>query len=218
MEFEFKFLHMLQEIHNPVLDKFMLFITKLGDIGFIWLFISVVLIAISLCLEYKCKNGETNYKKYDGLKLKYMGLMIIIAIAIEVFTVNVCLKNLIDRQRPFMVDESIKLLITASGSSFPSGHTGASFAAAVSIFICNKKAGVAALVLASLIGFSRMYLFVHFPTDILGGIVVGSICAVVAKFIMDKFIYDKFLVKDKRKDHIDVWLNIYRSNKTKLYS
>lgn len=202
MKFEFKFLHMLQELHNPVLDRIMLFITRLGDIGFIWLFISVVLIVISLYLEYKVKNGETIYKKYDALMLKYMGLMMIIALVLEVFTVNICLKNLIDRQRPFMVDESIKLLTIVSGSSFPSGHTGASFAAAVSIFLCNKKAGGAAFILASLIGFSRMYLFVHFPTDILGGIIVGSICAVVAKLIMDKVIKERLISNGKRNDHI----------------
>lgn len=199
MKFEFKFLHMLQELHNPVLDRIMLFITRLGDIGFIWLFISVVLIVISLYLEYKVKNGETIYKKYDALMLKYMGLMMIIALVLEVFTVNICLKNLIDRQRPFMVDESIKLLTIVSGSSFPSGHTGASFAAAVSIFLCNKKAGGAAFILASLIGFSRMYLFVHFPTDILGGIIVGSICAVVAKLIMDKVIKERLISNGKKK-------------------
>jgi undecaprenyl-diphosphatase len=66
-------------------------------------------------------------------------------------------------------------------SSFPSGHTSSAFAAAVSIFLTKKKMGTIAIILASLIAFSRMYFFVHFPTDILGGIVVGIICARIVR-------------------------------------
>ena len=179
----------------------MIFITKLGDVGFIWLLISIVLIFISMILEYKSKKEKltTNYDKI--LKLRYMGLTMIIALILEVFTVNICLKNIVNRPRPFQVDESINMLITASGSSFPSGHTGSSFAAAVSVFLYNKKAGIAALVLASLIGFSRMYLFVHFPTDVIGGVVVGIICAFLARKILSKLFS---FINEKRKDHMSI--------------
>lgn len=201
MKFEFELLYAIQGIHSKLLDNLMIFITKLGDVGFIWLLISIVLIFISMILEYKSKKEKltTNYDKI--LKLRYMGLTMIIALILEVFTVNICLKNIVNRPRPFQVDESINMLITASGSSFPSGHTGSSFAAAVSVFLYNKKAGIAALVLASLIGFSRMYLFVHFPTDVIGGVVVGIICAFLARKILSKLFS---FINEKRKDHMSI--------------
>ena len=69
-----------------------------------------------------------------------------------------------------------------------SGHSAASFAAAVSIFVMHKKEGAAALILACLIAFSRLYLFVHFPTDVLAGIAVGFICAFLAAKIQNGFL------------------------------
>ena len=82
-----------------------------------------------------------------------------------------------------------KLLVAAPKDySFPSGHSAASFAAAVSIFVMHKKEGAAALILACLIAFSRLYLFVHFPTDVLAGIAVGFICAFLAAKIQNGFL------------------------------
>ena len=76
------------------------------------------------------------------------------------------------------------LIAVPKDYSFPSGHTFASFAAAVSVFLYYKKAGTAAIILAFLIGFSRLYLFVHFPTDVLAGFVIGVMIALLCvKFI-----------------------------------
>ena len=87
------------------------------------------------------------------------------------------------------IDEQVKLLVAAPKDySFPSGHSAASFAAAVSIFVMHKKEGAAALILACLIAFSRLYLFVHFPTDVLAGIAVGFICAFLAAKIQNGFL------------------------------
>ena len=89
------------------------------------------------------------------------------ALCIDVIVCNGILKNLFARTRPFDVNEAVQLLITAPKDfSFPSGHTAASFAA-------EKKLWKVSLVLAVLIAFSRMYLYVHYPTDILGGVLVG---------------------------------------------
>ncbi|MBR5859170.1 MAG: phosphatase PAP2 family protein, partial [Clostridia bacterium] len=74
--------------------------------------------------------------------------------------------------------------------SFPSGHSSASFASAVAIFMSNKKLGMPALVLASVIAFSRLYLYVHFPTDVLCGALLGSLCGVLG-FILVKKAYKK---------------------------
>lgn len=76
-----------------------------------------------------------------------------------------------------------------SDSSFPSGHTSASVAAAVAIFTLNKKWGIPAVVLAVLIGVSRLYLTVHFPTDVIAGLLLGIIYGIGAYFITSKLIY-----------------------------
>ena len=105
------------------------------------------------------------------------------------FRFNLVLKPLAARPRPCWIDEQVKLLVAAPKDySFPSGHSAASFAAAVSIFVMHKKEGAAALILACLIAFSRLYLFVHFPTDVLAGIAVGFICAFLAAKIQNGFL------------------------------
>ena len=69
------------------------------------------------------------------------------------------------------------------------------FAASFTIFLNHKKEGLAAMVAASLIAFSRMYLFVHFPSDILGGIVLGILTAFAAKWLSDKFVKNRLATK-----------------------
>ena len=101
---------------------------------------------------------------------------------------NGVIKNLVARPRPFQAfDGEIVLLIPPPGEySFPSGHTLHSFAAAVTIFLHNKKAGAAALLLAALIAFSRLYFFVHFPTDVLAGMVLGTLAALLVYALAKK--------------------------------
>lgn len=163
---ELDFLYALQDLHRSWLDAAMIFITTLGDGGIVWILASLVMI----CVKRTRKCGI--------LVLVTMGLCLIFG--------NLLLKNLVARPRPFTIDPSIPLLIPAPGEySFPSGHTMHGFAAAAMIFLHNKRIGAAALFLAALIAFSRMYLFVHFPTDILGGIAVGILAAVLV-FVIDK--------------------------------
>ena len=112
-----------------------------------------------------------------------------IALILDLILCNLVLKPLAARPRPCWIDEQVKLLVAAPKDySFPSGHSAASFAAAVSIFVMHKKEGAAALILACLIAFSRLYLFVHFPTDVLAGIAVGFICAFLAAKIQNGFL------------------------------
>ena len=107
-----------------------------------------------------------------------------IALILDLILCNLVLKPLAARPRPCWIDEQVKLLVAAPKDySFPSGHSAASFAAAVSIFVMHKKEGAAAL-----IAFSRLYLFVHFPTDVLAGIAVGFICAFLAAKIQNGFL------------------------------
>ena len=87
---------------------------------------------------------------------------------------NVILKPLAARPRPFEVNMGVRLLIEAPKDfSFPSGHTGASFAAAAALFFVGSRGWIPAAVLAALIGFSRLYLYVHYPTDVLAGALLG---------------------------------------------
>ena len=89
---------------------------------------------------------------------------------------NLILKNLVARERPCWIDSDILMLISIPEDySFPSGHTLASTISTVILMQEDKKLGIPAVILAVLIAFSRMYLFVHFPTDILGGLLLGLV-------------------------------------------
>ena len=159
MEWEFSILYALQEIHNPVLDQIMLFITSLGDAGWFWIAIGVV------CLIFK--------------KHRKMGLQLLLSMLGTLILGNLIIKNLVARPRPCDIDAAVTLLISRPhGHSFPSGHSINSMAAAVALFLNNKKIGVPAIIIAALIGFSRLYLFVHFPTDVLAGFVIAVLVAI----------------------------------------
>ena len=171
LDWEFPFLYWLQSIHNPVLDAIMTFITKLGDDGLFWIGIGIV------CLVLK--------------KHRRAGLQVLLTMLVTFIVGNLILKNLFHRARPFNCTgvefDMANLLIPEPGEySFPSGHTMNGFAAAFALFFNNKKLGIPALVLAGLIAFSRMYHFVHFPTDILAGFCVGFGAAIMMNFIFDK--------------------------------
>ena len=168
MVWEFSFLYFLQNLHTPALDKIMLFFTKMGNIGLPWLAIAVIL----LCFK----------------KTRPCGIAILISLLFKELIGNLMLKNLIARDRPCWIDTTVPLLIKAPSSySFPSGHTFDGFAASVSVFLYNKKSGIAAIIVAAIIAFSRMYLFVHFPTDVLASVVLGTLVAVVVHYFVEKY-------------------------------
>lgn len=143
---------------NYIFDMIMPFITSLGNMGLIW-----IMIALRLIFSKKHRD---------------VGVMIIASLIVTSIIGEGILKNLIQRPRPFIDIQTAHLLISRPTSySFPSGHTASSFAAAGIIFSTLKKFRIHAVILASLIAFSRMYLFVHYPSDILGGILLGMICS-----------------------------------------
>lgn len=157
---DFDILYFIDKLHNPILDKIMIFITNLGNAGILWILIAIIL------LFFK--------------KTRKCGILMGISMLCGVIIGNGILKHLVARQRPCWLDTSIPLLIpNPTDYSFPSGHTLASFEAAIMIFLHNKKWGSVAILGALVIAFSRMYLFVHFPTDILGGMILGTIISII---------------------------------------
>lgn len=154
------FLMFLQEaVRNPLLDGFFTFVTKLGDAAFIWIVAAVVLLAN----KKHRKEGEA----------------VTLALVIGFIITNVLLKNIVARPRPYTVLEGLKILIDApSDYSFPSGHTCSSFGAALAMLsLSDRRLGIAACVLAVLIAFSRLYIGVHYPTDVLAGLLIGAFSA-----------------------------------------
>ncbi len=179
---EFSVLNWIQEtFKSPFMDKFMTYVTMLGDAGLFWIICAVI------CLCFK--------------KTRKMGLTVGMALIIGLIIGNGFLKNVFFRTRPYdcagyeAMRDSL-LVEKLHDGSFPSGHTLASFEAAVAIFMYKKPLGAAALVIASLIAFSRLYLFVHFPSDVLAGSVLGALFAVVSFYII-KALYDKYDLENR---------------------
>ena len=154
------------------LDFIMPLITLLGDAGIFWIAMAVVMLF---------------FPKY-----RKIGLSMGISLLIGLLLCNVTLKPLVGRIRPYDYQlenfgVQIKLLIEAQHDfSFPSGHTIASFEAATALMIRNRKLGIPAMVLAVLIAFSRLYLYVHYPTDVLASVVLGIGIAFLGCFLVDK--------------------------------
>ena len=177
-QIDLNILDFIQGLRTPFLDNFFSFVTHLGDKGMVWIALTLIL----FCFK----------------KTRKWSVMMAISLIIGTLLGNIILKNVIGRVRPFIEVPAMKdMLIIAqpSGYSFPSGHTLSSFECAVAIFLNDRKWGAAALVLASLIGFSRNYLYVHFPTDVLAGALLGVALAFVSKVIYGKFIANKKLGK-----------------------
>ena len=144
---EFQILYTLQELRTPLVDGLMVFITSLGDHGWFWILMGVLLFSFP--------------------RTRILGGCMLISIAAGFLLGNVMLKNIAARQRPCWLDPSVELLVAVPKDfSFPSGHS-----------LFNRKWGIPALMLAVLTAFSRLYLFVHFPTDVLAGIVMGTVIA-----------------------------------------
>ncbi len=111
-------------------------------------------------------------------KTRRAGWMLLFSIALTYLIGNVFLKEFIARERPFAVYGVTDLLIPApNGYSFPSGHASSSFSALTVLYATNRKMRIPASVYALLIAFSRVYLFVHFPSDVLAGALLGAGCA-----------------------------------------
>lgn len=180
VNFDWAVFKFFEKLWNPVLDVIMSVITYLGDDGIFWIILGVCLLIPK--------------------KTRRFGVYVLGGLAVAGFINNICLKELIQRPRPFNFNgwpEAFNypnIVKKPSSWSFPSGHTSSSFGAAFPLLLrAKKKYGIPAVILALLIGISRIYVHVHYPTDIIGGIIVGIIGGLIATLLIDKVLYPKVI-------------------------
>lgn len=153
---------------HPILDKAMPIITMLADAGIFWIALALIL----LFVKKQRKNG----------------LAMLLAMLMGLVVCNILLKPAVARIRPYDLQESMGVVINLlvekqSDFSFPSGHTISSFCAAVALVLGNRKLGIPAILLAILIGFSRLYLYVHYPTDVIASVILGTFLGIICHLL-----------------------------------
>ena len=156
-------------VRNPIMTPIFKLITMAGNGGFLWFLIII---------------GMLCYKKS-----RKIGIATLITLVICIIINNIMIKNLVARPRPFDLLPDLQVLIKKpTDFSFPSGHTASSFAAAGAIFYAGyKKWGTVALILAGAIGFSRLYLGVHYPSDVIWGALVGVLISLIISKVLVYF-------------------------------
>ncbi len=159
------------------LDPIMAFFSYIGEMGIFWIAVGIVFVIFK--------------------KTRSMGVAMLAGFLIG----EIGIKNIVNRPRPFMLNADYVLNIgIPSGSSFPSGHSCSSLAAATVMLIKDKRFGIPALVLALLIVFSRLYNYVHYPSDVICGMLLGAISAVVVVLVFKKTGLDNKLSPKKVKE------------------
>ena len=172
VSFDLPILEWIQaHLQSGFFDVFMPFITKFGDGGVFWIAVSVIMLFFP--------------------KTRKWGWSVLTALLLGLVICNMILKPTIARVRPYDLYEELygkayPLLVKAlHDGSFPSGHTIACFEACTALTIRNKKVGIPAIILAVLVACSRLYLFVHYPTDVLFSVFAGTLFGFLGCVIVD---------------------------------
>ena len=145
----------VNKYRSNILNEFMLFISRLANMGLVWLLIAIILLS------------SDKYHIY--------GIELLEAIVVGSIICNLILKPIFERTRPYDKYPKLEKVLDLSDYSFPSGHTFASFSSATVLLSMNLSIGIPALILASLIAYSRLYLNVHYFTDVFFGMILGVI-------------------------------------------
>ena len=158
-----------EKCQNRTFDKMMPIITMMGNLGVIWFVISSLMF---LKVEYRI-----------------IGIGVILAVALTTIIGEGRIKHIVRRSRPFQ-DKEEKLLINKPITySFPSGHTASSFAALAVFLQMNGKLGLIVSPIATLIAFSRVYLKVHYPTDVIFGMLLGFTCGITVVSFLGRMVF-----------------------------
>lgn len=178
LSFDLSVFQWIQGIQNDFLDAVLVGITTLGNAGAIF-----IVLGLGLFITKKYRKA---------------GFAVIVALLVMLICNDLFLKELFARPRPFNLFDSDpqkyaewgkayiypELVNKPSSYSFPSGHTSSAFAAAIALLWQNRKWGVPVTIFAALMGFSRIYVEVHYCTDVIAGVVSGAVCALVAVLIV----------------------------------
>lgn len=178
VNFELNILNAIQNLRSTPLDKFMVTISAAGNLSLIWIAFIFIFLAAK--------------------ELKDQGKIMVLAFILNILIVNIFVKNLVARPRPYDVTNFTDLLIhKLSDNSFPSGHTSYAFTFATIVTILNKNKALKIFtgVLASLMAFSRLYLYVHFPTDVLAGAIFGILIGILSIKIYNSRKYKEIKAK-----------------------
>lgn len=175
-QWDFSILEAIQNIKSDSLDILMMIFSYMGEAGAIWIFVAIILL---------CFN-----------KTRPTGAMVICAMLAGFLLGELALKNIVCRPRPFITFPDLPQNINPpDGYSFPSGHSCSSFAAATVLLLRDKRMGLPAIFLAALVAFSRLYNCVHYPTDVLAGILLGISLAVITVIMFKKTKLDNKLTQ-----------------------
>ena len=172
MDWEFYILNYIQDhIRNNQLDVIMPLISMLGAGGVLW----VIMTVISLITK----------------KHRSLGTKLAFSLITDLLVCNATIKPIVNRIRPYDLNSTVQLIVPPEiDPSFPSGHTFFAFSAATICFLYNKKLGIVMYLIAAMIAFSRLYLYIHFPTDVMCGAFFGTLTALLSWFLY-KYFFEK---------------------------
>lgn len=154
-------------LRNKYLDRLMPIVTAMGNLGIIWIFIAAILIL------------DKPYKTIGGI--------VILTLIVSTVIGEGIVKHTVRRVRPCNYKNNTDLLISKPITySFPSGHTSSSFAVAWILSMYFSEYKIVFMAIAFLIALSRLYLYVHYPTDVIGGIIIGILCSKLVFVILNE--------------------------------
>ena len=179
-----------EHLRFDFLTPLMTGVSAAGTAGICWIVLALGILLTGLILHFGVK------KKTVSKQFILTGLAIGIALVFSLLITNLILKNAVGRVRPYDAITSLQILVPReSDSSFPSGHASAGFAASAALLLMlpkkKKWPGIIAVIFASLMAYSRLYVGVHYLSDVAAGIGVGIICAMLAVFIFSGCVLPK---------------------------